>query len=187
MPGMENLAPERTETSKGFVGFDTTAARAAIAGLVIVTCGVAACGGPKRGSHSTRAVKKASASQDFEKAAQMRDLLLDVRRTAKKTAKFERIPYTLPVAVMMAVPFAVFGALAAIGLRGLPNDIYFQIGLLTLIGLAAMSAGGTLARRRRTQRDRTVGSRTSSSEAHRTSTVSGGGSSSSFSSATMLS
>ena len=48
--------------------------------------------------------------------------------------------WTLPVAVMMAVPFAVFGALAAIGLRGLPNDIYFQIGLLTLIGLAAKNA-----------------------------------------------
>ncbi|HRZ01606.1 MAG TPA: multidrug efflux RND transporter permease subunit [Burkholderiaceae bacterium] len=48
--------------------------------------------------------------------------------------------WSLPVSVMMAVPFAIFGALAAIGLRGLANDIYFQIGLLTLIGLAAKNA-----------------------------------------------
>ncbi len=48
--------------------------------------------------------------------------------------------WSLPVSVKMAEPFAIFGALAAIGLRGLANDIYFQIGLLTLIGLAAKNA-----------------------------------------------
>ena len=48
--------------------------------------------------------------------------------------------WSLPVGVMMAVPFAILGALVAIGLRGIPNDIYFQIGLLTLIGLAAKNA-----------------------------------------------
>jgi hydrophobe/amphiphile efflux-1 (HAE1) family protein len=53
-------------------------------------------------------------------------------------AQFER--WTLPVAVILAVPFAAFGALTAVFLRGLQNDIYFQIGMLTLIGLAAKNA-----------------------------------------------
>jgi multidrug efflux pump len=48
--------------------------------------------------------------------------------------------WSLPVGVMMAVPFAVLGALAAIAMRGIPNDVYFQIGLLTLVGLAAKNA-----------------------------------------------
>jgi multidrug efflux pump len=48
--------------------------------------------------------------------------------------------WSLPVSVMMAVPFAVVGALLAIALRGIPNDLYFQIGLLTLVGLAAKNA-----------------------------------------------
>jgi HAE1 family hydrophobic/amphiphilic exporter-1/multidrug efflux pump len=38
------------------------------------------------------------------------------------------------------VPFAIFGALSAVWLRGFENDIYFQIGLVTLIGLAAKNA-----------------------------------------------
>jgi multidrug efflux pump subunit AcrB len=53
-------------------------------------------------------------------------------------AQFER--WTLPVAVILAVPFAAFGALGAASLRGLENDIYFQIGMLTLVGLAAKNA-----------------------------------------------
>ncbi len=48
--------------------------------------------------------------------------------------------WSLPVGVMMAVPFAVLGALVSIALRGIPNDTYFQIGLLTLVGLAAKNA-----------------------------------------------
>jgi multidrug efflux pump len=48
--------------------------------------------------------------------------------------------WSLPISVMLAVPFAVVGALLAIALRGIPNDIYFQIGLLTLVGLAAKNA-----------------------------------------------
>ncbi|MAU97224.1 MAG: hydrophobe/amphiphile efflux-1 family RND transporter [Fulvimarina sp.] len=53
-------------------------------------------------------------------------------------AQYER--WTLPIAVLLAVPFAVFGALLAIWLRGLDNDVYFQIGLVTLVGLAAKNA-----------------------------------------------
>lgn len=44
-------------------------------------------------------MKKAAIAQEFEKAAQLRDLLTDLRRTTLKTEKFERMPYTLPVAL----------------------------------------------------------------------------------------
>ena len=53
-------------------------------------------------------------------------------------AQFES--WVVPFAVILAVPFAVFGALTAVWLRGFENDIYFQIGLVTLIGLSAKNA-----------------------------------------------
>jgi multidrug efflux pump len=48
--------------------------------------------------------------------------------------------WTLPGAVMTAVPFGILGALATNWMRGLENDVYFQIGLLVLIGLGAKNA-----------------------------------------------
>jgi multidrug efflux pump len=48
--------------------------------------------------------------------------------------------WSLPFSIMMAIPFAIFGALGAIWLRGIENDIYFQIGLVTLVSLAAKNA-----------------------------------------------
>ncbi|MCR5814702.1 MAG: multidrug efflux RND transporter permease subunit [Desulfovibrio sp.] len=48
--------------------------------------------------------------------------------------------FTLPMAVLTAVPFAVFGALLANILRDLNNDIYFQVALVTLVGLGAKNA-----------------------------------------------
>ncbi len=53
-------------------------------------------------------------------------------------AQYER--WSLPLAVILAVPFALCGALAAVMIRGMPNDIYFQIGLVVLIGLASKNA-----------------------------------------------
>ncbi len=48
--------------------------------------------------------------------------------------------WSLPFTVLMALPFGAFGALAAVWLRGFTNDVYFQIGLVTLLGLAAKNA-----------------------------------------------
>jgi hydrophobe/amphiphile efflux-1 (HAE1) family protein len=54
------------------------------------------------------------------------------------SALYER--WGVPVAVLLAVPFAVLGALGFVWLRGMENNIYFQIGLVVLIGLAAKNA-----------------------------------------------
>jgi multidrug efflux pump subunit AcrB len=48
--------------------------------------------------------------------------------------------FSVPFAVLLGVPFGAFGALLGIWLRGTPSDIYFQIGLITVVGLAAKNA-----------------------------------------------
>jgi len=53
-------------------------------------------------------------------------------------AQYER--WTLPLGVILAVPFAILGALFAVYMRNMANDIYFQIGLIVLIGLSAKNA-----------------------------------------------
>lgn len=53
-------------------------------------------------------------------------------------AQYER--WGLPLAVILAVPFGMFGALLGTYMRGLSNDIYFQIALVALVGLAAKNA-----------------------------------------------
>jgi multidrug efflux pump subunit AcrB len=53
-------------------------------------------------------------------------------------AQYER--WSLPLAVILAVPFAMLGALLAVWARGLQNDVYFQIGMVTLVGLSAKNA-----------------------------------------------
>jgi HAE1 family hydrophobic/amphiphilic exporter-1/multidrug efflux pump len=54
------------------------------------------------------------------------------------SAQYEK--WSLPLSVLFALPFGTFGALAAVWLRGMTNDVYFQIGLVTLLGLAAKNA-----------------------------------------------
>ncbi|HQR77341.1 MAG TPA: efflux RND transporter permease subunit, partial [Burkholderiaceae bacterium] len=44
--------------------------------------------------------------------------------------------WTLPISVFLVVPIAIFGALIALLLRGTPNDVFFQVSLITLVGLA---------------------------------------------------
>ncbi len=48
--------------------------------------------------------------------------------------------WSVPIAVMLVVPIGVIGAVLAVTLRGLSNDVYFQIGILTTIGLASKNA-----------------------------------------------
>jgi HAE1 family hydrophobic/amphiphilic exporter-1 len=48
--------------------------------------------------------------------------------------------WTIPLAVLMVVPLGVIGAVSAVLLRGMPNDVYFKVGMITVIGLAAKNA-----------------------------------------------
>lgn len=53
-------------------------------------------------------------------------------------AQYEK--WSLPFSVLLALPFGIFGALVAVYLRNFNNDVYFQIGLVTLLGLSAKNA-----------------------------------------------
>ena len=53
-------------------------------------------------------------------------------------AQYEK--WSLPFSVLLALPFGIFGALVAVYLRNHANDVYFQIGLVTLLGLSAKNA-----------------------------------------------
>jgi multidrug efflux pump len=48
--------------------------------------------------------------------------------------------WTIPISVLLVVPLGMLGAVAAVTGRGMPNDVYFTIGLITIIGLAAKDA-----------------------------------------------
>lgn len=54
------------------------------------------------------------------------------------SALYER--WSLPIAVILAVPFGIMGAFIAIWIRGSLNDVYFEVGLVTLVALAAKNA-----------------------------------------------
>ncbi|MEA1833088.1 efflux RND transporter permease subunit [Methylobacterium durans] len=48
--------------------------------------------------------------------------------------------WSIPFSVLLVIPLGVVGAVAAVYLRGMPNDVYFKIGLITIIGLSAKNA-----------------------------------------------
>ena len=48
--------------------------------------------------------------------------------------------WSIPISVMMVVPLGVIGSVAAVTMRGMPNDVYFMVGLIAIIGLSAKNA-----------------------------------------------
>ncbi|MBI2768484.1 MAG: efflux RND transporter permease subunit [Burkholderiales bacterium] len=48
--------------------------------------------------------------------------------------------WTIPLSVILVVPLGILGALLGANLRGMPNDVYFKVGLITIIGLSAKNA-----------------------------------------------
>jgi excinuclease ABC subunit C len=66
-------------------------------------------------------MKKAAGNQEYERAAELRDMLSDLKRTTRKTEKFERIPYSLPLAIDPARDLAELGEV--LGLSGPPQRI----------------------------------------------------------------
>jgi excinuclease ABC subunit C len=66
-------------------------------------------------------MKKAAAAQEYERAAELRDLLADLNRTTKKVSQFDRIPYSLPSAIDPVVDLAELARV--LGLAGPPERI----------------------------------------------------------------
>ena len=66
-------------------------------------------------------MKKAAAAQEYERAAELRDLLADLRHTTKKVSRFERVPYSLPMALDADKDLAELGK--ALGLAAPPHRI----------------------------------------------------------------
>ncbi len=66
-------------------------------------------------------MKKAAAAQEYEKAAELRDMLADLRRTTKKVNRFERLPYSLPLAIDPERDLVELGQV--LGLAGPPERI----------------------------------------------------------------
>ena len=48
--------------------------------------------------------------------------------------------WSIPFAVLLVVPIGILGALLAVWMRGLPNDVYFKVGLIVIIGLSSKNA-----------------------------------------------
>jgi multidrug efflux pump len=48
--------------------------------------------------------------------------------------------WSIPTSVLLVVPLGVLGAVLAVTLRGMPNDVFFKVGLITIIGLSAKNA-----------------------------------------------
>jgi multidrug efflux pump subunit AcrB len=48
--------------------------------------------------------------------------------------------WTIPISILLVLPLGVIGGVIATSMRGFPNDVYFQIGLLTILGLASKNA-----------------------------------------------
>src|SRR6516164_1092547 len=69
----------------------------------------------------TEEMKKAAASQEYEKAAELRDLLNDLQRTTRKVNRFERVPYSLPMALDADRDLAELASV--LGLTGPPERI----------------------------------------------------------------
>ena len=66
-------------------------------------------------------MKKAAGAQEYERAAELRDLLADLQRTTKKVNRFERVPYSLPLAIEPERDLAELGQV--LGLEGAPERI----------------------------------------------------------------